>query len=129
MALTRKFSELRTNLETEPGAEEAARLARARLGAELKAHAATLAQVRRAREMTQVQIARVLRISQPEVSRIEHQADLFLSTLRSYLEAMGGELRLVAHFPNADDVQLSLAELTGIDTEEVEAANSAPLAR
>jgi DNA-binding XRE family transcriptional regulator len=60
--------------------------------------AVVLAQLRESRAVTQEQLAVTLEVSQPNVSRIEHQDDLFLSTLRSYVEALGGQLELRAVF-------------------------------
>lgn len=57
-----------------------------------------LAEVRAARNVTQEQLAEALEVTQPNVSRVEHQGDLYLSTLRSYIEALGGELELRAVF-------------------------------
>jgi len=71
------------------------RLAEARL--EL-AEALTLAELRHAREMTQVQLANSLGATQPAVSRIEHQTDVYVSTIRSYIQALGGELEISARF-------------------------------
>jgi transcriptional regulator with XRE-family HTH domain len=60
----------------------------------------TLAELRKARELTQVALANALDTTQSGVSRIEHQTDLYLSTLRSYIEAMGGSLEVSAVFPD-----------------------------
>ena len=60
--------------------------------------AVVLAQLRESRAVTQQELAGALEVSQPNVSRIEHQDDLFLSTLRSYVEALGGRLELRAVF-------------------------------
>lgn len=59
-----------------------------------------LQELRRARALSQVRIAEILGMTQPEVSKIEHRTDVYLSTLRSYIEAMGGELEIVARFPD-----------------------------
>ena len=59
-----------------------------------------LAELRRARELSQVMLAELLEASQSEVSKIEHRTDLYVSTLRRYVEAMGGELDIVARFPD-----------------------------
>jgi transcriptional regulator with XRE-family HTH domain len=75
----------------------------------------TLAELRRARELTQVQIATSLGMTQPGVSRIESQADLYLSTLRSYVEALGGQLDLVAVFPDGAVTIKTLDELAEPD--------------
>lgn len=70
----------------------------------------TLSQLRHARRLTQNQLAAALGVSQAQVSRIENQADLYLSTLRSYVEAMGGELQLRAVFPDGQAAILSVDE-------------------
>jgi DNA-binding XRE family transcriptional regulator len=57
-----------------------------------------LAEMRRARELTQQQIARNLEVNQAWVSKVERQIDMYVSTLRSYVEAMGGELDIIARF-------------------------------
>jgi transcriptional regulator with XRE-family HTH domain len=61
---------------------------------------ATLKDLREAVERTQEDLAARLGVGQDTVSRIERRSDILLSTLRRYVEAMGGELKLVAHFPN-----------------------------
>jgi transcriptional regulator with XRE-family HTH domain len=61
---------------------------------------ATLKDLRRAVEQTQEELAAKLGVGQDTVSRIERRSDVLLSTLRRYVEAMGGELQLVARFPN-----------------------------
>lgn len=66
----------------------------------------TLRDLRKAHELTQERMAEALRISQDGVSRIEKRSDLLLSTLRSYIEAMGGKLRLIAEFPDRKPVTL-----------------------
>ena len=68
--------------------------------AERAADLATLKDLRQAMQKTQVELAEVLHIGQEGVSRLEKRSDMLLSTLRSYVEAMGGKLELVARFPN-----------------------------
>jgi DNA-binding XRE family transcriptional regulator len=75
--------------------------------AQLIAEEMTLRQLRRARKLTQQKIARSLHIGQEGVSKLEQRSDLLISTLRSYVEAMGGHLSLVAEFPDRDPVVLS----------------------
>ena len=60
---------------------------------------ATLKDLRQAVERTQVELAARLGVGQDTVSRIERRSDILLSTLRRYVEAMGGELQLVVRFP------------------------------
>jgi hypothetical protein len=68
--------------------------------AELIAEEASLRQLREARERSQVEMAKKLRINQAAVSKLERRTDMYLSTLRSYIEAMGGKLEIVARFRN-----------------------------
>lgn len=67
----------------------------------------TLQELRRARKITQTRIAKALGIRQEGVSRLEKRSDLLLSTLRKAVKAMGGDLRLVAAFPDREPVVLS----------------------
>ena len=76
-------------------------------GAELIAEEMTLAELRRARKLTQVRMAQALGITQDSVSRLEKRSDLLLSTLRKTVKAMGGNLSLVAEFPDRPPVVLS----------------------
>ena len=75
--------------------------------AELIAEEMTLRELRKARKLTQVRIARKLGIKQDSVSRLEKRSDLLLSTLRKTVKAMGGNLSLVAKFPDRAPVELS----------------------
>jgi len=71
----------------------------------------TLRQLRRARKLTQQKVAKSLKIGQEGVSKLEQRSDLLLSTLRDYVEAMGGNLSLIAEFPDTGPVVLTgLAE-------------------
>lgn len=74
---------------------------------ELVAQEMALHELRKAHHRTQVSMAKQLGISQDGVSRLEKRSDLLLSTLRNYVEAMGGHLRLVAEFPGQPPVTLS----------------------
>ena len=67
----------------------------------------TLRDLRKAHALTQERMAEALHISQDGVSRIEKRSDFLLSTLRSYIEAMGGKLRLVVEFPDRKPVTLA----------------------
>ncbi len=84
--------------------------ARERLDADLALHRQTLGALRRARALTQSQLARSLDVTQAQVSRIENQADLYLSTLRSYVEAMGGELELRVVFADGGWAEVAFGE-------------------
>ncbi len=75
--------------------------------AELIAEEMTLQELRRARKLTQVSVAKALGITQDSVSRLEKRSDILLSTLRKTVQAMGGNLSLVAEFPDRAPVVLS----------------------
>jgi transcriptional regulator with XRE-family HTH domain len=82
---------------------------RARIEAEadrLHTEYLTLQQLRKAKELTQVQLAETLGIQQATVAKYERQSDLLLSTLRSYIGAMGGSLKLMVEFPGKAPVTL-----------------------
>jgi transcriptional regulator with XRE-family HTH domain len=61
-----------------------------------------LEQLRKAQEMTQLQLAEILGVNQGEVSKIEHRSDICISTLADYVEAMGGRLELRAVFKDGE---------------------------
>ncbi len=75
--------------------------------AELIAEEMTLQELRRARKLTQVSVAKALGITQDSVSRLEKRSDILLSTLRKTVRVMGGNLSLVAEFPDRAPVVLS----------------------
>ena len=93
MAGRRSFAELRARMSTE--AQTRARAEAQRLGEEMD-----LAQVRRAMKLSQEEIGQMLQINQGAVAKIEKRADMYVSTLRRFIEAMGGELEIVARFPD-----------------------------
>ena len=86
-----------------PEAERARIEARAR---ELIAEEMSLQDLRRAIGKTQTAIARRLKVGQDAVSKLETRSDMYVSTLRSVLKAMGGELELIARFPDRPPVRL-----------------------
>ena len=75
--------------------------------AQLIAEEMTLRELRNARKLTQVRMAKALGVTQDSVSRLEKRSDLLLSTLRKTVQAMGGNLSLVAEFPDRAPVVLS----------------------
>ena len=75
--------------------------------AELVAEEMALRELRKAHHRTQASMAKQLGISQDGVSRLEKRSDLLLSTLRNYVEAMGGNLSLIAEFPDQPPVMLT----------------------
>jgi transcriptional regulator with XRE-family HTH domain len=75
--------------------------------AEMVAEEMSLRDLRKARKLTQARVAKVLGITQDSVSRLEQRSDLLLSTLRKTVKAMGGNVRIVAEFPDRAPVVLS----------------------
>lgn len=68
--------------------------------------------LRKARQMTQIQLGEVLGVHQSEVSKIEHRTDICISTLVEYIEALGGHLEIRAVFPDRQ-VRISQFEDAG----------------
>ena len=75
--------------------------------AEIIAEEMSLRDLRRARKLTQARVAKALGVTQDSVSRLEKRSDLLLSTLRKTVKAMGGDVRIVAEFPDRAPVVLS----------------------
>jgi hypothetical protein len=75
--------------------------------AELIAEELNLRELRRLRKLTQARLSRKLKIGQEGVSRIEKRTDLYISTLRSYVEGVGGKLFLVVELPDRPPVILA----------------------
>ena len=74
---------------------------------ELLAQEMTLRELRKAHKLTQQRLAKNLGIGQDQISKLEQRSDLLLSTLRNYIEAMGGKLIIWAEFPQHKPVVLS----------------------
>src|SRR6266481_6788850 len=88
----KNFNSLRAKMS--PTAQERSRL----LAAKYRSGMA-LDELRQAREMTQVHLAKILGVNQAAVSKLERRADMYVSTLQSFVKAMGGELKIMARFP------------------------------
>jgi predicted transcriptional regulator len=82
--------------------------------AELIAEEATLRQLREAQEKSQEAVAEKLRIKQAAVSKLERRTDMYLSTLRNYIEAMGGQLEIIARF---EDRAVRIRQFETLDLE------------
>jgi|ERR1035441_3438505 DNA-binding XRE family transcriptional regulator len=98
--MARNFKELEEKLDAKLSPEQ-----RAASAARLKAAIAeyrSMNELREARSMTQTQLAEVLKISQGAVSRVESRTDMYISTLRSYVRAMGGDVQIRAIFPDGE---------------------------
>jgi hypothetical protein len=86
------FAELRARMS--PKAQAMAAAEALRLGEEMD-----LAEVRHAVRLSQEEIAAILHVTQGSIAKIEKRTDMYVSTLRRFIEAMGGELEIVARFP------------------------------
>ncbi|MFZ0707445.1 MAG: XRE family transcriptional regulator [Candidatus Korobacteraceae bacterium] len=104
--MAQRWREIRKQRSPEREARIKERVAR-----EMNRIEASLAQLRHARELTQVQLARALNVPQSTISKMEHRADVYLSTLRSYIEAMGGNLEIRAVFPDMEIVVTQFQQL------------------
>ena len=100
----RSFNELRAKMSSERRARNVA--ATQRMLAELP-----LQELRHALELTQANLAETMKCGQDEISKLERRADMLVSTLRRYIEAMGGRLDIVATFPDGEVRISNLGEL------------------
>jgi predicted XRE-type DNA-binding protein len=89
--MAKKFETLRAGMK--PAARGRADIKARALLAEMP-----LAELRQARGLSQKMLAEVLHVQQPSIAKLEKRADMYISTLRSHIEAMGGELEVVARF-------------------------------
>lgn len=102
--MANKFSELRVRMTPQAQARSDAR-AKAML-AEMP-----LNELRQARGLSQKMLADLLHVQQPSIAKMEKRTDMYLSTLRSHIEAMGGQLEVVARFPDGAVKISNFAEL------------------
>ena len=101
--MTKKFSALRSKMSPESQARAAARAEAILVEMQLK-------DLRKSRTLTQVELAKMMNVEQATISKIEHRDDMYVSTLSGYVKALGGELKLVASFPDAE-IQIHPFEL------------------
>jgi len=92
-------------------AEDVAKIRRDMAEAD-RTYAMGLATLRQAAELTQVELARRMGITQAAVSRMEQPHDLLLSTLNSYLQAVGGRASVIVRFADGHETELDLFQLT-----------------
>jgi ribosome-binding protein aMBF1 (putative translation factor) len=90
--MAKKFEHLRSKMSPEAQAM-VDKKARAML-AEMP-----LNELRQARGLSQKKLAEALHIQQPAIAKMEKRTDMYISTLRSHIEAMGGKLEVLASFP------------------------------
>jgi predicted XRE-type DNA-binding protein len=90
--MAKRFSELRAKMS--PAAQALANAKAESMLAEMP-----LDELRQARGLSQKHLAEVLGVQQPSIAKLEKRTDMYLSTLRSHIEAMGGDLVVLASFP------------------------------
>ena len=105
MPNTKKWNDILAS-RSKPGVVE-------KSNAHRKKRLALLSELRRARQLTQETLAETLGMSQSEISKVERRTDLYVSTLRKYIEAMGGELQMVARFPDGSLELIQIAPRPG----------------
>lgn len=102
--MAKKFAELRATMSPESQARSEAK-AQVML-AEMPLH-----ELRQARGLSQKMLAEILDVQQPSIAKMEKRTDMYISTLRSHIEAMGGQLEVVARFPDGTVKISNFAEL------------------
>jgi len=93
--MAKKFSDLRARMSPEAQSRSAARAEAMLL--ELQLH-----ELRKIRNATQTDVAKAMSVEQAAVSKLERREDMYVSTLRQYIQALGGELKLIASFPEGE---------------------------
>ena len=97
---------------------------------ELREEVESLGELRRAAGKAQAEIASTLKIKQPSVSKIENQADMYLSTLKSYVEAIGGQLDLIVRLPSRAPLRIErLGDVVGANVVSARRAKGAATRR
>lgn len=71
-----------------------------------------LTELRKARGLSQKELAATLHVQQPSIAKIERRTDMYISTLRAHIEAMGGELEVIARFPEGSVRIRNFADLS-----------------
>ena len=93
--MAKKFSALRAKMSPAAQARSADRAQK--MLAEMP-----LQELRHAKELSQVKLAEALHVNQAAISKLERRTDMYISTLRSYIKAMGGDLEVIAKFPDGE---------------------------
>ena len=93
--MAKKFSELRAVMSADAQAKSLSR-------AQAMLEEMPLQELRLARGLSQQTLAELLNVQQPAVAKLEKRTDMYLSTLRNHIRAMGGELDIIARFPEGE---------------------------
>lgn len=102
--MAKKFADLRAKMSPEAQARVEAKAQE--LLAEMP-----LNELRQARGLSQKMLAELLHVQQPSIAKIEKRTDMYISTLRSHIEAMGGQLEVIARFPDGSVKISNFAEI------------------
>jgi len=106
--MAKKFSELHSNMK--PESQLRSQAMTEQLLKEMPFH-----QLRQARELSQKLLAEVLNEQQQSIKKLEKRADIYLSTIRTQIQAMGGELEIVARFPHGSLSIRTFSDLTNVE--------------
>jgi DNA-binding transcriptional regulator YiaG len=93
--MAKKFSALRAKMS--PATQTRAATRAQKMRAEMP-----LQELRHAKELSQVKLAEALHVNQAAISKLERRTDMYISTLRAYIKAMGGDLEVIARFPDGE---------------------------
>jgi ribosome-binding protein aMBF1 (putative translation factor) len=104
--MAKKFAALRAQMSPESQA-------RTETKAQAMLAEMPLNELRQARGLSQKMLAEVLHVQQPAIAKIERRTDMYISTLRSHIEAMGGQLDVVARFPDGTVKISNFSDLGG----------------
>jgi DNA-binding transcriptional regulator YiaG len=102
--MSKKFANLRAQMSPESRA-------RAEAQAQAMLTEMPLNELRLARGLSQKMLAETLHVQQPSIAKLEKRTDMYLSTLRSHIEAMGGKLEIIASFPDGSVKITNLASI------------------
>ena len=110
--MAKKFAELRAKMAPESQTRVEAKAQE--LLAEMP-----LNELRQARGLSQKVLAEVLHVQQPSIAKMERRTDMYISTLRSHIEAMGGQLEVIARFP---DGSVKISNFSDLETDLLQQA-------
>ena len=102
--MAKKFADFRAKMSPEAQARVEAKAQE--LLAEMP-----LNELRQARGLSQKMLAELLHVQQPSIAKMEKRTDMYISTLRSHIEAMGGQLEVIARFPDGSVKISNFAEI------------------
>ena len=103
--MAKKFNELRSRMSPES-------LAKAELKAKVMLAEMPLHELRQALGLSQKDLAEALHVQQPSIAKLERRTDMYLSSLRNHIEAMGGQLDVIARFP---DGSVKISNFSNLD--------------